>query len=415
MTLAGNARIDSGRLWASLMEMAKIGSTPKGGCNRQTLTDLDRQGRELFSRWCKEAGLTVGVDGIGNMFGRRPGADPKLAPVMAGSHLDTQPTGGKFDGVLGVLGALEMVRTLNDLGIRTRHPIEIANWTNEEGARFAPSMIASGVFAGKLDKDFAFSRKDAEGKLFGEELKRIGYVGPEPIGGRPLHAYFELHIEQGPILEDENIDIGVVTDGQGLKWINVTITGYESHAGTTPMPRRRDAGRGAARFIELVNAVAVASGPVGVGTVGRVVTYPGTTNIIPGRVDLTVDIRHPDGAALSRMEEELRSGAKRIADELKLEIELETISNYAPVPFDPECVGMVRKAAERLGYTHRDIVSGAGHDACYIAGMAPTAMIFTPCVNGVSHNEEEDISPEWAAAGANVLLHAVLASAGIAE
>ncbi|MGE0212440.1 MAG: allantoate amidohydrolase, partial [Parvibaculaceae bacterium] len=298
MSQGGNVRVDGARLWSSLMEMGEIGGTPKGGSNRQTLTDLDAEGRRLFTRWCEAAGLTVKIDRMGNMFARRAGADDSLPPVVAGSHLDTQPTGGKFDGVLGVLGALEAVRTLNDLKIRTKHPIEVVNWTNEEGARFAPAMVSSGVFAGAFSEDYAYSRTDPEGKRFGAELKRIGYQGAEPVGGRKLHAYYELHIEQGPILEDENIDIGVVTHGQGLKWIEVTIEGYESHAGSTPMPRRRDAGLGAARLIELVRATALAHAPLAVGTVGRLVVHPCTRNIIPGRVELTIDIRHPEAAVL---------------------------------------------------------------------------------------------------------------------
>jgi N-carbamoyl-L-amino-acid hydrolase len=408
-----NMRIDGARLWDALMEMAKIGGTPAGGCNRQTLTDLDRQGRDLFARWCHEAGMTIRVDKMGNMFARRAGADDSLPPVMLGSHLDTQPTGGKFDGVLGVLGALEVVRSLNDMNVRTRHPIEVANWTNEEGARFAPSMIGSGVFAGHYTLEEAWAARDLEGAEFGAELKRIGYVGPDDVGGRPIHAYFELHIEQGPILEDEKIDIGVVTHGQGQRWYEYAIKGFESHAGSTPMPRRRDALLGAARIVELVNRTALAHPPLAMGTCGVIESKPGSRNVIPGEVFLTSEFRHPDDAVLNAMDAALREGVADIAARGRLEIELREISYYPPVPFEAGCVAAVRRAAQELGYSHRDIVSGAGHDACWVALVAPTAMIFTPCVDGISHNESETITPEWASAGANVLLRAALEKAGV--
>ena len=408
-----NVRVNGGRLWDSLMEMAKLGATPKGGCKRLTLTDLDRDARLLFRRWCEDAGLTVKVDEMGNMFARRAGEDEKLAPVMVGSHLDTQPTGGKFDGALGVLGALEVVRSLNDLKIRTRHPIEVANWTNEEGSRYAPAMISSGVFAGVFSKDFAYSRLDSEGKPLGEELKRIGFKGDEPVGGRPVHAFFELHIEQGPILEDESIDVGVVTHGQGQRWYEVRLTGFESHAGSTPMPRRKDALLGAARIVELVNRIGLAKAPLGVSTVGMLNPYPNSRNVIPGEVFMTCEFRHPDDETLSDMDKALREGVEAIAKTIGLTYDLKQVFYYAPVAFDPGCVDAVRRAAERFGYSHRDIVSGAGHDACYLARIAPTSMVFTPCVEGVSHNESEDIKPEWSTAGANVLMHAVLEKAEI--
>jgi N-carbamoyl-L-amino-acid hydrolase len=413
MAERGNVRVDGARLWDSLMEMAKIGATPKGGCKRLTLTDLDKEGRELFTRWCQAAGCTVKVDRMGNMFARRPGMDDSLPPVMMGSHLDTQPTGGKFDGVLGVLGALEVVRSLNDMNIRTKHPIEVANWTNEEGSRFAPAMVSSGVFAGVYTEEHAYSRLDQDGKSLGDELKRIGFQGPEPVGGRPIHAFFELHIEQGPILEDESIDIGVVTHGQGQRWYEINLTGFESHAGSTPMPVRKDALLGAARIVDLVNRIGLAHAPLAVATVGMINSYPNSRNVIPGSVFMTVDFRHPSDDTLNAMDGALREGVDAICAAIGLTQETKQIFNYAPVPFDQGCVSAVRNAAEKLGYTHRDIVSGAGHDACYIAGVAPTSMIFTPCVDGVSHNEAEDIKPEWATAGANVLLHAVLEKAVI--
>jgi N-carbamoyl-L-amino-acid hydrolase len=409
----GNVRIDGARLWDSLMEMAQIGATPKGGCKRLTLTDLDKQGRELFRRWCEEAGCAVSVDRMGNMFARRPGVDDTLPPVMLGSHLDTQPTGGKFDGVLGVLGALEVVRTLKDLNIRTKHPIEVANWTNEEGSRYAPAMVSSGVFAGVYTEEFAYSRVDSEGKTLGDELRRIGFQGDLPVGGRPIHAFFELHIEQGPILEDENLDIGVVTHGQGQRWYEITLTGFESHAGSTPMPVRKDALLGAARVVELVNRIGLANAPNAVATVGMLNPYPNSRNVIPGQVWMTVDFRCPDDSVLAGMDAALRAGVDEICAGIGLEQETKQIFYYPPVAFEESCVAAVRGAAQKLGYTHRNIVSGAGHDACYIARVAPTAMIFTPCVDGISHNEIEDIKPEWATAGANVLLQAALAKAEI--
>lgn len=413
MSDLSNIRIDGARLWDSLMEMAEIGGTEKGGCKRLTLTDVDKRGRELFAQWCEAAGLTLGIDDMGNMFARRSGEDDSLTPVMMGSHLDTQPTGGKFDGVLGVLGALEVVRSLNDLKIKTRRPIEIANWTNEEGSRYAPAMISSGVFAGVYTKEFAYGLTDADGLKLGDELERIGFKGAEPVGERPVHAFFELHIEQGPILEDENVDIGVVTHGQGQRWFEVTLTGFESHAGSTPMPRRRDALVGAAKVVELVQQLGLSNPPLAVSTCGMLNPYPNSRNVIPGKVFLTCEFRHPEVATLDTMDHDLRAGIARIARESGLEVEIKKVFDYAPVPFDAGCIAAVRRAAERFGYTHRDIVSGAGHDACYISRVAPTSMIFTPCVDGVSHNESEDIKPEWATAGTQVLMHAVLEKAEI--
>jgi N-carbamoyl-L-amino-acid hydrolase len=408
-----NVRVDGVRLWDSLMEMAKIGATPKGGCKRLTLTDLDGEARRLFRRWAEDAGLTVKIDEMGNMFARRLGEDETLAPVMMGSHLDTQPTGGKFDGVLGVLGALEVVRSLNDLKVKTRRPIEIANWTNEEGSRYAPAMLSSGVFAGVYTKDFAYSRLDGEGKALGDELKRIGFKGDEPIGGRPVHAFFELHIEQGPILEDENVDIGVVTHGQGQRWYEIRLTGFESHAGSTPMPRRKDALLGAARIVELVNRIGLSKAPLGVSTVGMLNPYPNSRNVIPGEVFMTCEFRYPVDGTLADMDRQLREAVEEITKKIGLACDLKQVFYYAPVAFDQGCVEAVRRAAQRFGYSHRDIVSGAGHDACYLARAAPTSMVFTPCVDGVSHNESEDIKQDWSTAGANVLMHAVLEKAEI--
>jgi beta-ureidopropionase / N-carbamoyl-L-amino-acid hydrolase len=412
---ASNLRINGERLWDSLMEMAKIGPGVKGGNRRLTLTDVDREGRDLFKSWVEKAGCKLAVDTMGNMFARREGTDAKLPPVMVGSHLDTQPTGGKYDGVLGVLSGLEIVRTLNDLGIKTKHPIEVVNWTNEEGSRYAPAMISSGVFAGVYSQDYAYGLKDAEGKLLGEELKRIGYVGREPVGKRSLKAFFELHIEQGPILEAEGIDIGVVTHGQGQRWFDVKLTGFESHAGSTPMPRRRDALVGAAKLVQAVNEIALKNAPNAVGTVGVLTPYPGSRNVIPGSVSMTIDFRHPVDTTLSEMMDAMSAAIEKICAEGKLKAEVNEVFYYAPVEFNHDCVSAVRRAADRLGYSHRDIVSGAGHDACYIARVAPTSMVFCPCVDGVSHNEEEDIKPEWATAGAEVLFHAVVETAEIVE
>ncbi len=408
-----NMRVDGTRLWDSLMEMAQIGPGVAGGNNRQTLTDADGEGRALFQRWCDAAGLLMGVDEMGTMFARREGTDPEALPVYVGSHLDTQPTGGKYDGVLGVLGGLEIIRTLDDLGIRTKHPIVVTNWTNEEGTRFAPAMLASGVFAGVHDRDWAYGRTDHEGRRFGDELARIGWKGDEPVGARRMHAFFELHIEQGPILEAEGKDIGVVTHGQGLSWTEVTITGKESHTGSTPMPMRRNAGLGMARVLELVEEIALGHAPDAVGAAGHVEVFPNSRNVIPGKAVFTVDFRSPVLAVIADMEARLKAGAEEICDRMGLEVAFEKVGGFDPVEFDAACVGAVRAAAERLGYSHRDLISGAGHDACWINRVAPTAMVMCPCVDGLSHNEAEEITPDWAEKGANVLFHAVVETAGI--
>lgn len=415
MAINSNMRINSERLWDSLMEMAKIGPGIAGGNNRQTLTDEDAIGRRLFQTWCEEAGLSMGLDKMGTMFARREGTDPDALPVYVGSHLDTQPTGGKYDGVLGVLGGLEIIRQLNDMNIKTKHPIVVVNFTNEEGTRFAPAMVASGVFAGMHTLDWAYAREDAEGKTLGDELKRVGYLGDEEVGARKMHAFFELHIEQGPILENEGKDIGVVTHGQGLKWLEVTLIGKESHTGSTPMPMRVNAGLGMARMTERVNEIALSHAPNAVGAIGHCDVYPNSRNIIPGKVVFTVDFRHPEKDVITDMETRFRAAAKEIADEIGLSYSIEEVGGFDPVEFDPECVSAVRSAAERLGYSHRDLVSGAGHDACWVNRVAPTSMVMCPCVGGLSHNEAEDISSEWAAAGTNVLFHAVVETAGIID
>ena len=410
---AQNLRINGDRLWDSLMEMAKIGPGVAGGNNRQTLTDDDAEGRALFQKWCEDAGCTMGLDQMGNMFARREGTEPEALPVYVGSHLDTQPTGGKYDGVLGVLGGLEIIRTLNDLGIKTRHPIIATNWTNEEGTRYAPAMLSSGVFAGMHTQDWAYDREDAEGKKFGDELNRIGWRGDEEVGARKMHAFFELHIEQGPILEAEEKDIGVVTHGQGLSWTQITITGKDAHTGSTPMPMRKNAGLAMARVLEKVDEIAWSHAPHAVGAAGHIDVYPNSRNVIPGKVVFTVDLRSPDLDVITDMENRLRVAAEDIVEEMGLQIEFEKVGGFDPVTFDVACVAAVRSAAERLGYSHTDIISGAGHDACWINRMAPTAMVMCPCVDGLSHNEAEEISKDWATAGADVLLHAVVETAEI--
>jgi N-carbamoyl-L-amino-acid hydrolase len=409
-----NLAVDADRLWDSLMEMARIGPGVAGGNNRQTLTDADAEGRALFRSWCEAAGMTMGLDKLGNMFATRPGTED-LPAVYVGSHLDTQPTGGKYDGVLGVLGGLELIRTLNDLNVKTRHPIVVTNWTNEEGTRFAPAMLASGVFAGVHVQDWAEAKTDAEGRRFGDELDRIGWRGEEEVGARrdDIRAFFELHIEQGPILEAEGVDIGVVTHGQGLSWTQVTVTGKDAHTGSTPMPMRRNAGLAMARILEKVDEIALSHAPHAVGAAGHIEVHPNSRNVIPGKAVFTVDFRSPELAVIEDMEARLRDEGRKIADAMGLEIAFEKVGGFDPVAFDAGCVAAVRGAAERLGYSHRDIISGAGHDACWINRVAPTAMIMCPCVGGLSHNEAEEITKDWARAGADVLLHAVLETAEV--
>lgn len=411
---AANMRIDADRLWDAIHEMAKIGPGVAGGSNRQTLTDADAEGRALFQRWCEQAGLSMGVDEMGTMFARREGTDPDALPVYVGSHLDTQPTGGRYDGVLGVLAGLEIVRTLNDMDVRTKHPIVVTNWTNEEGTRFAPAMLASGVFAGVIDQDYAYSRQDAAGKTFGDELVRIGWKGDEKVGARRMHAFFELHIEQGPILEAEGKDVGVVTHGQGLRWVQCTVTGKASHTGSTPMAMRRNAGRGLAQITELVHEIAMKNQPNAVGAIGHIDVYPNSRNIIPEKVVFTIDFRSHELDRMEGMVAELLERAPGLCEDLGCTFAHEVVGFFDPPAFDPVLVGRVRAAAERLGYSHRDIISGAGHDACWVNRVYPTTMVMCPCVDGLSHNEAEDISKEWAEAGANVLMHAVLETAEVA-
>jgi N-carbamoyl-L-amino-acid hydrolase len=408
-----NLQVNGERLWASLMELARIGATPKGGVCRLAASDLDGVARRLFIRWCEAAGCTVAVDQIGNIFARRPGRNPNLAPVMTGSHLDTQPTGGKFDGAYGVLAGLEIIRTLNDLGYETEAPVEIVAWTNEEGSRFSPAMVGSGAFAGVFGLDQALATPDnnAPGVTLGGELARIGFAGPAPVGGRQVAAYFEAHIEQGPILEAAGKPVGIVTGAQGQRWYEITVTGQEAHAGPTPMPRRRDALVGAARMIDAVNRIGHAHAPDACATVGFVQVSPNSRNTIPGRVFFTVDFRHPEDAVLTQMDHELRAACAAATASQSLDTAIEEFWYFPPTPFDPSLVAAVRDAATAQGYPHQDIVSGAGHDAVYLARVAPSAMVFVPCIGGISHNEIEDAKPADLTAGCNVLLNALLESA----
>src|SRR5215472_12592538 len=411
-----NLTVNGERLWASLMELAQIGATAKGGVCRLAASDLDAEARNLFIRWCETAGCTVTVDRIGNIFARRPGRNPELPPVVTGSHLDTQPTGGKFDGAYGVMAGLEVVRTLNDLGYQTEAPSEIVAWTNEEGSRFSPAMVGSGAFTGVFALESALATPDntAPELTLGGELERIGFAGAEPVGGRTVAAYFEAHIEQGPILEAAGLPIGVVTSAQGQRWYEITVTGQEAHAGPTPMPRRRDALVGAARMIDAVNRIGLAHAPYACATVGFVQVSPNSRNTIPGRVFFTVDFRHPEDAVLTEMDRELRRACEGATAGIGLEVEIKELWYFPPAPFDATLVAAVRGAAAAQGYPHQDIISGAGHDACYMARVAPTAMIFVPCVGGISHNEIEDAKPADLTAGGNVVLNVVLDSAGAA-
>jgi N-carbamoyl-L-amino-acid hydrolase len=406
-----NQRIDGKRLWDSLMAMAEIGATPKGGVRRLTLTDVDRRGRDCFRAECEAAGLAVRVDEIGNMFARRAGRDPDRLPVLFGSHLDSQPSGGKFDGALGVLAGLEVMHTLNDLGIVTEAPLELVNWTDEEGSRFGHSLMGSGVWAGVFPLDTAYGLTDAEGVTVRHALDEIGYHGPEPAAAFPADAYFELHIEQGPILERETKQIGIVTGAQAQVWYDAVATGQDSHAGTTPPSARKDALVCAARIIDLVDRMMRARGEDGRGTVGQLLVSPNSRNVIPGEVRFSVEFRHPDAAEVDRLDAQFPREAGFIARDCGVKLELSKLFAIPAQPFDPGCVDLVRQGAAGLGYSAREIVSGAGHDAVYVARHVPTAMIFTPCKDGLSHNEAESIGPEEAEAGAQVLFQAVLARA----
>jgi N-carbamoyl-L-amino-acid hydrolase len=403
-----NLRIDGDRLWASLMDMAKIGATPKGGVCRLALTDLDRQGRDLLIAWAKAIGCTAAIDRVGNVFVRREGSRPDLPAVATGSHLDTQPTGGRFDGVYGVLAGLEVLRTLHDAKIATDRALEVVVWTNEEGSRFSPAMMGSGAYAGVFPVDEVEAKTDIDGNRFDSELAKIGYRGEAPVGGRNIGAYFEAHIEQGPILEAEKKTIGIVTGAQGQRWYEVTVTGQEAHAGPTPMLRRKDALVGAARMIDAVNRIGLEHQPYACATVGFVQSFPNSRNTIPGRVFFTVDFRHPDDARLTSMDRALKAACADIAAAASLSVEVKDFWYFPPTPFAPDLVARVRAGAEAFGYEAMEIISGAGHDAVYMARVCPSAMIFVPCADGISHNEIEDANPADLAAGCNVLLRAML-------
>ena len=411
-TDTSHLRINGERLWNSLMELAQIGATPKGGVCRLTLTDLDKQGRDLVTRWAREAGMSVTIDRIGNGFMRRPGRNDSLPPIMTGSHIDTQPTGGKFDGNYGVLAGIEVVRTLNDHGIETEAPIEVAFWTNEEGSRFVPVMMGSGVFAGAFTLEHAYAATDTEGKTVRGELERIGYIGEQEPGDHPIGAYFETHIEQGPVLEDNDKTIGVVSGVLGIRWFDCTVTGMEAHAGPTPMALRKDALLAATRIMQDVVAAAHRHPPHGRGTVGMVQVFPNSRNVIPGRVKFSIDLRNSTDALVDAMAAEVKVLAEQVGQEHGVQVQIDLVSSYPAQQFHAECVEAVGRAAARLGYSHMPAVSGAGHDAVYMAKLAPAGMIFIPCKDGISHNEIEDAQPAHIEAGCNVLLQAMLERAG---
>jgi len=406
-------RIDGSRLWQSLMELAAIGATPKGGVCRLALSELDKQGRDLVCDWARAAGMSVTIDQIGNIFMRRPGRNNALPPVMTGSHIDTQPTGGKFDGNYGVLAGMEVIRTLNAHGIQTEAPLEVAVWTNEEGSRFVPVMMGSGVFCGAFTLEHAYAATDVDGKNVKDELSRIGYIGSQRCGDHPIGAYYEAHIEQGPVLENADTVIGVVPAVLGLSWYDCTVTGFESHAGPTPMEIRKDALQVSTYIMQEVVAIAKRYAPYGRGTVGAVQVMPNSRNVIPGQVKFSIDLRNVSDALLNQMHADLLAYLAQTRENTGLKIDLERVSYFPPCPFHPDCVDAVREASAKLGYATMDVVSGAGHDAIYAARLAPAGMIFVPCKDGVSHNEIEDAKPEHLEAGANVLLHAMLASAKV--
>ena len=405
------AKTNGARLWQRLMDMGAIGGTDKGGCNRQALTDLDKQGRELFIDWCRQAGCSIRVDAMGNVFARREGANADLPAVITGSHLDTQPTGGKFDGVYGVLAGLEVLDSLNDHQITTQHPVEVVVWTNEEGARFSPAMIGSGVWCGEFDLDYGHSRADKQGVTIGEELQRLGYLGKEACAPYPIQAAFELHIEQGPILEQEDLAIGVVSGVQGMRWYDLTLTGQPCHAGPSPMTSRRDPFMAMHPIMADLYALADEFGPWARVTFGDIKASPGVRNTVPEEIVLCVDLRHPDESVLTQMHDRFHTLVAERAAEHQIEADIRQEWHSPAVEFNADCVAAVRSAVDQLGYSNMNMFSGAGHDAVYVSRVAPTSMIFIPCKDGISHNEAEDAQPAHIEAGANVLLHAILQQA----
>ena len=401
-------QINGDRLWKRLMDMAQIGKTPKGGVCRVALTDEDKAGRDLFIQWCKAAGCTIDIDQIGNIFARKEGKNKHLPPIMIGSHLDSQPTGGKFDGVYGVLAGLEILETLNDEGIQLDHPIEIVNWTNEEGARFAPATVASGVFAGIFSLDYAYSRTDKNGITLGDELKRIGYQGATKVGNRNYAASFEIHIEQGPILEAEAKQIGIVTGVQGIRWYDLDIYGKETHAGPSPMSYRIDPVKAAIPILDQIYQLSEKYIPETKITVGYLDTSPGVKNTVPGKLTISLDIRNPDQQVLNYVDNDLKKILTETTFHPEIKTDLKEIWYAPPIQFAPNCINAVKKAAEKLNIPALEMVSGAGHDSAYISKVTPTSMIFIPCKDGLSHNELESAKKEDVEAGGNVLLHAVL-------
>jgi N-carbamoyl-L-amino-acid hydrolase len=404
--------VNERRLWQTHVDMGQVGALPNGGCCRTALSAADKAGRDLFVRWCREAGCEVAYDVIGNIYARRPGRDPKRAPVGTGSHLDTQPHGGKFDGIYGVLAGLEVVRTLNDAGVQTEAPIDVVVWTNEEGVRFGPPLSGSSAYAGVAAVEEVHASVTLDGTTVRGDLEAIGYLGTERPGSRKFDCFVEAHIEQGPILEAEGLQIGVVTQIQGIRWSRVTVTGMDSHAGTTPMDRRRDALVAAAEMIVALNRLARGHDRWARLTVGRIEVQPNSGATIPGKVTFNCDLRHPESATLDLLEESIRRITRDIAARDGLEVSMERVLEKPPVHFAGSLVDTVRDAASRCGYTHMDMLSGAGHDAMNVAKVAPTAMIFVPCKDGLSHNEAESATPAQLAAGADVLLHTLLARAG---
>ena len=402
-----NLHINSKRLQTWLADFATIGATPNGGVHRLTLTDLDKQARDLFVSLAKKAGCSIKIDAMGNIFARRSGEDNRLSPVLIGSHIDSQPLGGKYDGIYGVLAALEVVYSLNDHNIKTDRPIDVVSWTNEEGSRFAPAMIGSAVFSGLTTLQDGWSCRDSEGNTIKQELERIGYAGNDNFSNYKIHASLELHIEQGPILENHNELIGIVTGALGQKWYDVEFTGMASHAGTTPMEVRQDALLGLAEAVLEVNTIGKNEKPEGRATVGMVKITPNSRNVISDKAWFSVEFRHPSEKGLQRMDQQLSEKVHQIAEKLNLTYSIRPILSFPPLPFDKTCIEVVRKVAQNLNYPHRTMVSGAGHDSCNISKIAPTSMIFIPCIKGISHNEKEEIKPEWMSAGANVLLNAV--------
>ena len=406
-------RVNGDRLWNSLMRMAEIGATPKGGVCRLALTDLDLESRDLLTEWCHSEGCDRKIDPMGNLFFRRPGTSSDIRAVGTGSHLDSQPTGGKFDGAYGVLAALEVIRTLNDAHVSTQLPVELVVWTNEEGSRFPPAMIGAAIYAGVFDLEYGHSRSDLDGRTMGEELERIGYLGDSLPDDHQFSAFFEAHIEQGPILEELNLPIGVVTGVQGVNWYDVTIIGEETHAGPTPMENRKDALRGASDLLPQIYRIATDSGFDARITLGEFRIHPGSRNTVPSRVEFSIDMRHPNLHEFDRVDQNIKDTVNRFGQESALQVEIDHIWRSPPIEFDPNCIDVVRNSAKTCGYGFNEMVSGAGHDSVHISKVAPTSMIFIPCDGGVSHNEFENTSKEQAEAGANVLLHSVLARAGI--